>query len=190
MKFFSLLFLILLIGCEPKEDKPELDFVKIDILAIQHHIPSSITIDFKSRSISFSDLTQMSIMPKDCSYIFEILKPSVDFEYIKLNETEFKDIKVLFGKHFVSDIQKFNTEYLKNKNSDDYIFGEGKRYRINFAKDSTKIATDDFLILDVHNQRKIYELLKIIRKHTKSTNNINYIEYFSFEYEESYKSTG
>src|SRR5690606_21191793 len=133
MKFLSLLFLILLIGCEPKEDKPELDFVKIDIFSGQHHIPSSITIDFKSKSISFSDLTQMTIIPEDCACAFEILKPSVDFEYIKLNETEFKDIKVLFSKHFVSDIQKFNAEYLKNKNSDDYRFDEGKRYRVNFA---------------------------------------------------------
>lgn len=189
MKFLSLLFLILLIGCEPKEDKPELDFVKIDILCGQHHIPSSITIDFKSKVISLSDLTQMSIISEDCSYIFEIIKPSVDFEYIQLNETEFNDIKILFGKIFISDIEKFNTNYIEEKNSSNYLYGEGKRYRINFAKDSIKFATDDFLILDGHNELKIYEILKIIKKHTKSTNNIKYIEYFSFEYEESYKST-
>lgn len=184
MKFLSLIFLILFIGCEPKEDKPELDFVKIDILPILHHIPSSITIDFKSKSISFSDLTQMSIIPEDCACAFEILKPSVNFEYIKLNENEFKDIKVLLGKNFVSDIKKFNTAYTTDKNSSSYLYGEGKRFRINYAKDSTTFATDDFLILDSPNERKIYEVLKIIKKRTKSTNNKKYIEYFSFGYEE------
>jgi len=184
MKFFSLIFLMLLIGCEPKDDKPELDFVKIDILPILHHIPSSITIDFKSKSISFSDLTQMSIIPEDCACAFEILKPSVDFEYIKLNENEFKDIKVLLGKNFVSDIKKFNADYTTDKKSSSYLYGEGKRYRINFATDSTKFATDDFLILDGHNERKIYEVLKIIKKHTNSTNNKKYIKYLSFPYEE------
>ncbi|SFN81431.1 hypothetical protein SAMN05421741_11175 [Paenimyroides ummariense] len=178
MKFFSLIFLMLLIGCEPKETKPELDFVKIDIFSGQLHIPSSITVDFKSKSITFSDLSQMTVIPEDCACAFEILKPSVDFEYVKLNENEFKDIKVLFGKQFVSDIQKFNTEYLKNINSDDYIFDEGKRYRVNFAKDSTKFATDDFLILDSDNELKIYEIMRILKKHTKSTNNKKYIEYF------------
>lgn len=177
MKFFSLLFLMLLIGCEPKEDKPELDFVKIDIFSGQHHIPSSITIDFKSKSISFSDLTQMTIIPEDCACAFEILKPSVDFEYIKLNETEFKEIKVILGKNFISDIQKLNTEYLKDRSN--YLYDEGKRFRISFAKDSTKFATEDFLILDPHNELKIYEIMKLIKKHTKSTNNKKYIEHFS-----------
>ena len=31
MKFLSLIFLMLFFGCQPKEDKPELDFVKIEI---------------------------------------------------------------------------------------------------------------------------------------------------------------
>lgn len=57
---------MLFFGCQPKEDKPELDFVKIDVFSGRHHIPSSITIDFKSKSISFSDLSQMTIIPEDC----------------------------------------------------------------------------------------------------------------------------
>ena len=184
MKYFFLLFSFILLGCTKKDLEPELDFVKIDIFSDQHHIPSSITVDFKSKSITFSDLSQMTVIPEDCAYAFEILKPSVNFEFIKLNETEFKDLKVILGKNFISDIQKFNTEYLKNNNLDDYIFEEGKSYRINFAKDSTTFSTDDFLILDSHNERKIYEVLKIIKKHTKSTNNKKYIEYFSFGNEE------
>ena len=174
---------MLLIGCEPKEDNPELDFVKIDILPILHHIPSSITIDFKSRSISFSDLTQMSIIPEDCACAFEILKPSVDFEYIILNENEFKDIKVLLGKNFISDIKKFNTDYATDKNSSSYLYGEGNRFRINFAKDSTKFATEDFLILDGHNELKIYEILKIVRNHTTQPINKEYIKNLSFHLE-------
>jgi len=177
MKFLCLLFLMLLIGCEPKEDKPVLDYVKIDIFSGQHHIPSSITVDFKSKSITFSDLSQMTIIPEDCACAFEILKPSVSFEYIKLNETEFKDIKVILGKNFISDIQKLNTKYLKDRSN--YLYDEGKRFRISFAKDSTTFATDDFLILDPHNELKIFEIMKIIKKHTKSTNNKKYIEHFS-----------
>lgn len=177
MKFLSLIFLMLFFGCQPKEDKPELDFVKIDVFSGQHHIPSSITIDFKSKSISFSDLSQMTIIPEDCACTFEILKPSVNFEYIKLNETEFKDIKVILDKNFISDIQKLNTEYLKDRFN--YVYDEGKKFRISFAKDSTIFTTEDFLILDGHNELKIYEVLKIIKKHTKSTNNKKYLQHFS-----------
>ncbi len=177
MKFLSLIFLTLLISCQPKEDKPELDFVKIDIFSGQHHIPSSITVDFKSKSITLSDLSQMTVIPEDCACAFEILKPSVNFEYIKLNETEFKDIKIILGKNFISDIQKLNTEYLKDISN--YLYDEGKRFRISFAKDSTKFATEDFLILNPDNELKIYEIMKIIKKHTKSTDNKKYIEHFS-----------
>lgn len=183
MKLFKLIILIIFISCESKEIKTEMNFLKIDIISGQLHIPSSITIDFKSKSISFSDLTQMTIIPEDCACAFEILKPSVEFEYIKLNENDFNDINILFDKNFISDIKKFNFNYSKDKSSTDYLYGEGKRYRINFANDSTKFSTDDFLILDYHNQYKIYEILKIIKRNTKSANNKKYINHFSFEFE-------
>ncbi|WKW46657.1 hypothetical protein P3875_00835 [Myroides sp. JBRI-B21084] len=183
MKFFKILILILFIGCDSKETKTEMNFLKIDIISGQLHIPSSITVDFKSKSISFSDLTQMTIIPEDCACAFEILKSSVEFEYIKFNEKDFNEINILFDKNFISDIKKFNSNYSKDKNTPKYLFGEGKRYRINFANDSTKFSTDDFLILDYHNQHKIYEVLKIIKKHTISTNNKKYINHLSFEFE-------
>jgi len=184
MKFLSLLFLILLIGCKPKEDKPELDFVKIDIYPIMHEVSSSISIDLLNGIIIFDNYSQLPYYPEEGDTINIKKKFPLNFEYIKLNENEFKDIKVLLGKNFVSDIKKFNTDYTIDKNSSSYLYGEGKRFRINYAKDSTTFATDDFLILDGHNERKIYEVLKIIKKHTKSTNNKKYIKYLSFPYEE------
>jgi len=45
MKFLSLIFLILLIGCEPKEDKPELDYVKMEMFPSLGGPPSNISID-------------------------------------------------------------------------------------------------------------------------------------------------
>ncbi len=59
------------------------------------------------------------------------------------------------------------------------MYDEGKKFRISFAKDSTIFTTEDFLILDGHNELKIYEVLKIIKKHTKSTNNKKYLQHFS-----------
>lgn len=180
MKFFKLLTLLLFISCVPKEDTMSLDFVKIDILAIQQHIPASITLDFKSKSISFSDLTQMTIIPEDCACAFETLNPSVDFEYIHLNDSDFNHAKVLFGKIFASEIKKINTEFRKNKDTLSYQYSEETRYRVSFAKDTIKFSTDDFLIIDYNNQRAVYELLKIIKKNTKSSHNKKFIEYFSF----------
>ena len=179
MKYLSLLLLLIISACQSKEDELDLDFVKIDIFSGQLSIPSSITIDLKSRIISFSDLSQMSVIPEDCVCTFEILKPSVDFEYIQLNDDEFKDVKILLGKVFISEIKRINTDYINNKNNESYLYDEGSRFRINFAKDSTKFTTEDFIILDGHNELKIRQILKIIKKHTKSTNNKKYIEYFS-----------
>ena len=134
MKLFVFVLLLLIISCQPKQEEPELDYVKIDIFPGQIHIPSSITIDFKSKTLSFTDLTQMVTIPEDCACAFEKLEPSVDFEYIKLNEYEFNDVKVLCGKNFTIDIKKFKDDYIKSKNSSDYLYGEGTRYRINIAK--------------------------------------------------------
>ncbi|MBA5792428.1 MULTISPECIES: hypothetical protein [unclassified Flavobacterium] len=189
MKYLPLLLLLILSACQSKEDELALDFVKIDIFSSQLQIPSSITIDLKSRIISFSDLTQMVTIPEDCEFAYDKLKPSIDFEYIQLNDDDFKDIKVLLGKVFISEIKRINTEYINNKNNESYLYDEGSRFRINFAKDSTKFTTEYFIILDGHNELKIYQILKVIKKHTKSTNNKKYIEYFSLQFEELNKST-
>lgn len=54
MKFFSLiLFLLLLIGCEPKEDKPELDFVNIEMFPALGGSPSNIRVDLKNKLLIF-----------------------------------------------------------------------------------------------------------------------------------------
>jgi len=86
MKFLSLLFLILLIGCKPKEDKPELDFVKIEIYPYLAGYPSEIYIDLKNKLIRFSSLQYLSVYEKDCDEHFEYEKiEELDFVHIDLS---------------------------------------------------------------------------------------------------------
>lgn len=184
MKFLNLIFLLLLLSCQPNQEESELDYVKIDIYPIMHGVSSSLSIDLTNKIMTFDNYSQLPHYPEEGDSISIKKEFPLNFELIKLNENEYNDIKVLFGKYFYTDIKKTNTSYIKEKNTETYLYFEGTRYRINIAKDSTTFTTEDFLIIDGHTERKIYEVLKIIKKHTKSTNNKKYIEYLSFGYDE------
>ena len=93
MKFFSLLFLMLLIGCKPKEDKPELDFVNIEILPLLGGPPSNLKIDLSKRVMIFSNLQHMGSIDENCNDYYEKIELPTEFIYIDLSNEEMKSLK-------------------------------------------------------------------------------------------------
>lgn len=167
MKYFLLFISILLFGCNSKEEQPELDYVKIDIYPILYYIPSSITIDLKSRIITFSDLSQLQIIPEDCGFISDKLEPNVEFNFIRLNEEEFNDLRKILNINFLNSVKK---------NTYPDLYDEGIRFRISIANNDKIYATGKFLKFEQSlDKRKIFEVLKIIKKHTNSEFNKKYI---------------
>ena len=168
MKYFLLLFSMILFGCKKKENKPELDYVKIDIYPMQYHIPSSITIDFKSRIVTFSDLAQLQIIPEDCGFISDKLEPNVEFNLLHMNEDEFNELRTIINMNFLNSIKQLNYSE---------FYDEGTMFRVSISKNNKIYATEKFLNFEqISDKRKIFEVLKIIKKHTNSEFNKKYIE--------------
>jgi|SRR5690606_649520 len=167
MKFFYLFIIFGVLSCQPKENKPELDYVKIDIYPMQYHIPSSITIDFKSRIVTFSDLSQLQIIPEDCGFISDKLEPNVEFNLLHLNEEEFNELKKIINMNFLNSVRQLNYSE---------FYDEGTMFRISISNNDKIYATGKFLKFEQSlDKRKIFEVLKIIKKHTNSEFNKKYI---------------
>lgn len=182
MKFFSLIFLMLLIGCEPKETKPELDFVKIDMDPYLGKCPVNIYIDFKNRTLVFSELQYMAVFEKECdtAYTYESTEKSVDFLRINLNDEEYHLLKSEFNNNFLESIKKNNQSLLDNPKKYDGIRFDGIVFELDIVKDNQVFSTDNYLILEKEDHFKILEVLKVVKKHTKSKDNKEYINYLSF----------
>lgn len=184
MKFFSLLFLILLIGCEPKEDKLELDFVKIEIYPYLAGYPSEIHIDLKNKLIRFSSLQYLSVYEKECDEHFEYEKiEELDFVHIDLNDEEINTLKFHLNNNFLNSIKQTNQDLLNNPDKYKGIRFDGIMYEIDVIKENQIFSTDNYLILERSDLDKLGEIFKIIKKHTTSKKNLEYIENISFHLE-------
>lgn len=184
MKFFSLIFLILLIGCEPKEDKPELDFVKIEIYPYLAGYPSEIYIDLKNKLIRFSSLQYLSVFEKECDEHFEYEKiEELDFVHIDLNDEEINTLKFHLNNTFLNSIKQTNQGLLNDPDKYQGIRFDGIMYEIDVIKENQIFSTDNYLILERSDLDRIGEIFKIIKKHTKSKKNLEYIENISFHLE-------
>ena len=182
MKFLSLIFLTLLISCQPKEDKPELDFVKIDMDPYLGKCPINIYIDFKNRTLVFGELQYMAVFEKECDtvYTYQSTGRSVDFLRINLNDEEYHLLKSEFNNNFLESIKKNNQSLLDNPKKYEGIRFDGIVFELDIIKDDKAFSTDNYLILEKEDHFKILEVLKVVKKHTKSTNNKEYIDYLSF----------
>lgn len=169
MKFFFLLISILLLGCNSKEEQPELDYVKIDIVPIQHYISSSITIDFKSKIITFSDLSQLEIIPEDCAFTLDKFGPNVEFSFIRLNQEEFDDLSNMFNLSFLKSLEQNNKSQIET-------FDESTLYRIDIVSSKKIFSTEDFLTIEQSDEVKIEKVLKLIRKYSTADFNKKYID--------------
>lgn len=177
MKFLSLIFLILLIGCEPKEDKPELDFVNIEIFPLLGGPPSNLKIDLSKRVMIFSNLQHMGSIDENCNDYYEKIELPIEFIYIDLSKEEMKSLKSVLNKDFLNEVKKANQSAVKKEFKG--IF-DGILFEFDILSNDTIFSSDDLLILRADEETKIYNLLKILNKHTKSEWNKKYIDNLSF----------
>lgn len=177
MKFLSLIFLMLFFGCQPKEDKPELDFVKIEIYPYLAGYPSEIHIDLKNKLIRFSSLQYLSVFEKECDEHFQYEKiEELDFVHIDLNDKEINTLKFHLDNNFLNSIKQTNQDLLNNPDKYQGILFDGIIYEIDIIKENQIFSTDNYLILEKNDIDRISEVLKIIKKHTKSKKNKDYLE--------------
>lgn len=171
---------MLLIGCEPKETKPELDFVKIEIYPYLAGYPSEIYIDLKNKLIRFSSLQYLSVFEKECDEHFEYEKiEELDFVHIDLNDEEMNTLKFHLNNTFLNSIKQTNQGLLNDPDKYQGIKFDGIMYEIDIIKENQIFSTDNYLILEKNDIDKISEALNIIIKHTKSKKNKEYLERIS-----------
>ena len=175
MKFFSLIFLILLIGCEPKEDKPELDFVKMEIFPGSLP-PSTINLDLKNKLLVFNNHTYMNFINENGEADFDIIKRDVEFLYIELNDDETSKIKSSINQIFLDSIIKNNKESIENSDKYFGIINDGISVKIDIVHNKKVFSSDNYLILNHSELLKINEVFKIIKDHAKSNENKKYLE--------------
>jgi len=182
MKYFLLFISILLFGCQPKEDKPELDFVKIEIFPYLGGDPSNVYIDLKNKLLTFSSLQLLCVFEKECdeSYEYQESEKPLDFVYINLNDGEMNILKSNFNNNFLNSIRENNQSLIDDPEKYEGIIFDGIIFEIDIVKENEIFSTDNYLILERKDEVKIYEVLKIIKKHTDSEFNKKYIDNISF----------
>lgn len=183
MKFLSLIFLMLFFGCQPKEDKPELDFVKIDIFSVQSGKALSIIIDFDSNTLIFDNYGQMPNYPSEGEPIdFNLFNSELplDFEFFKLDHDEVSSLKTHINNDFLSSIKESNNSY-NNTKQDDFIRFEGLMFQFKTVSNKFEVfSTKNYIILsNKENNRILLETLNFIKKNTKSNKNKEYINFIS-----------
>ena len=181
MKFFSLIFLILLIGCTPKEDKPELVYVDISLLPALL-MPSDITINFDSRTVTFTHKSECFLLKNNCdeNMIIDYGKMrGNEFVFFKMNEEEFIKVSSIINSSFVNSVKESNQKILSQ--GDNYYASEdGFYFEFNIIENNSFISTDNRLTISREDEIKINSLLKIISKYSKETQTKSYIDKLSF----------
>ena len=175
MRYLYFIIFIFLIGCSKKEPKPELDYVNIDIVPSIGPAPSTIAINFVSKTITFTNLLQWALVPEDLNDSYYKASPKVDFEYIKLNEEEFNQIEKLMNTEFINFIIKENNELLKAP--DKYYIGifDGSYFKFDVVKNPQKLISTDYINIIDYKENCIKTIFNIIHKRTSSKNNKEYI---------------
>lgn|SRR5690606_6897650 len=180
MKYFLLIFSMVLLGCTKKETKPELDYVNIEMFPALGGPPSNISVDLKNNLITFSNLQHVGTYNENCEEIMNKIERPVEFLYINLNEEEIKIITSEFNNVFFESIMKSNQELLDNPELYDGIRNDGVIFELDFVKNDNVFSTDNYLILEKVDNNKILKILKIIKQHTTLKTNKDYIENISF----------
>lgn len=181
MKFFSLLFLLLLISCESKEDKPELDYINISLLPTLL-MPSDITINFDSRTVTFTHKSECFSLKNNCDENMIIDYEKIrgnEFVFFKLNEKEFLKVSSIINSSFVNSVQENNQKML-SQGDNHYASEDGFYFEFNIVENNSIISTDNRLTISREDEIKINLLLKIISKYSKETQTKSYIDKLSF----------
>lgn len=180
MKLFYLLIIVCVLGCQPKEDKPELDFVNIEMFPALGGPPSNIQADLKNKLLIFSNLQHIGTYNENCEEEMNKITRPVEFVYINLNEEEIRIINSNFNNVFFKSVIKSNQELLDNPDLYENIRFDGVSFEIDFVKENKIFSTDDYLILEKEDNNRILQILKIIQKHSTLKINKDYIENVSF----------
>lgn len=180
MKYLSLLLLLILSACQSKKDEPDLDYVNIEMFPALGGPPSNISVDLKNNLITFSNLQHIGSYDENCVEVMNKIQRPVEFIYINMNEEEVKIINSNFNNTFLESVMKSNKELLDDPKLYDNIINDGVDFEIDFVKNNKVFSTDNYLTLEREAEVKIYEVLKIIKKHTESIENKKYIDNISF----------
>jgi len=92
-------------------------------------------------------------------------------------------IKFHLDNNFSNSIKQTNQDLLNNPDKYQGIRFDGIMYEVDIIKENQIFSTDNYLILERNDLDRIGEILKIIKKHTKSKNNLEYIDNISFHLE-------
>ena len=144
------------------------------------YYPFEIQIDIKNIFIRFSSLQYLTVYEKQCDTLFEYDKiESLDFINIDLTEDEIKSLNSSFNNDFLNSIKLSNQNYTTNLDKNHIDKFDGILYEIDIIKKQQIFSTDNYLNLEKNELDKIAKVINIIKKHTKSEKNKEYIEYIS-----------
>src|SRR5690606_801159 len=175
MKYTVLILLMILSACQNNDKEPELDFIKVEIYPYLGGYPSEIYIDLKNKSVRFSSLQYLSVYEKECDEHFKYEKiEELDFIHIDLSDQEMNTLKFNLDNNFLNSIKQTNQDLLNNPDKYQGIRFDGVIYEVDIIKENQIFSTDNYLILEKNDVDRISEVLKIIKKHTKSKKNKEY----------------
>lgn len=184
MKFLNLVFLLLLISCQHKQEEPELDFVKMDIFSVQTGNALSIIIDFHNNSLVFDNYGQIPNYPVEGDPVnFTIFNSELplDFEYIQLDIEDIDILKKSINTNFLLSIIENNNLYSKTHRND-FIRFEGLMYQFKIVPHNKEIfSTKNYIILSNKNSdESILKVLNVIKKKSTSDKNKKYINFIIY----------
>ncbi|WP_177763494.1 hypothetical protein [Flavobacterium sp. I3-2] len=177
MRYLYFLIFITLFGCSKKEVKPDLDYVRIEMFPAMQFSPATLEIDLIKKTFIFSGLQQISSIDAECNDYYEKTEKPLDFVYIDLNEEEINKIETVLNNKFFNDVKQINELVIKNKTIEQF---DGIYFEFDILKNNQTYSTEDLLILNESEEKKVFELLKILKEHQNSEVNNKYIEKISF----------
>ena len=119
----------------------------------------------------------LSVFEKECDEHFQYEKiEELDFVHIDLNDKEINTLKFHLDNNFLNSIKQTNQDLLNNPDKYQGILFDGIIYEIDIIKENQIFSTDNYLIVEKNDIDRISEVLKIIKKHTKSKKNKDYLE--------------
>jgi len=117
---------------------------------------------------------------ENCEEDYSNINTIKEFVYINLNEDEMNNLKSILNGRFLESIKKNNKSLLDNPKQYDGMIFDGITFELDIVKGNQVFSTDQYLILEREDEVKIYEILKIIKKHSNSEWNKKYFDNLSF----------
>jgi len=181
MKHFCLFISLLLLGCNSKEEQPELDYVNISLFP-SLLMPSDITVNFASRTVIFNHRSECFSLKNNCDediiINYEKMRGN-EFVFFKMNKEEFLQVSTLFNSSFANSVKKNNQKMISQGDSY-YASEDGFYFEFNIVENNFIFSTNNLLALSREDEIKINSLLKIISNHSKETQTKSYIDKLSF----------